>query len=138
MSNGGVRCAYCSFSRLPRPLLRLAPSDAAAPPPLLQLINSCLHSAIKREKLMLAVEADNYIPKLMRMFQMCEDLENTAGLHHLHDIIINLFQLNKNALIESMFKGRFLPLARERLGVSICVWKVCDPSILEWVCYGEM
>ncbi|KAF0288417.1 Serine/threonine-protein phosphatase 4 regulatory subunit 3 [Amphibalanus amphitrite] len=68
------------------------------------LINSCLHSAIKREKLTLAVEADNYIPKLMRMFQMCEDLENTAGLHHLHDIIINLFQLNKNALIESMFK----------------------------------
>ena len=52
------------------------------------------------------MEADNYIPKLMRMFQMCEDLENTAGLHHLHDIIINLFQLNKNALIESMFKSQ--------------------------------
>ncbi|XP_043246174.1 serine/threonine-protein phosphatase 4 regulatory subunit 3-like [Amphibalanus amphitrite] len=86
------------------PSIELPAAEMARLEEISELINSCLHSAIKREKLTLAVEADNYIPKLMRMFQMCEDLENTAGLHHLHDIIINLFQLNKNALIESMFK----------------------------------
>ena len=34
---------------------------------------------------------------------MCEDLENTEGLHHLYEIFRNIFLLNKNALFEVMF-----------------------------------
>ena len=44
-----------------------------------------------------------YIKKLLNLFQMCEDLENTEGLHHLYEIFKNIFLLNKNALFELMF-----------------------------------
>ena len=34
---------------------------------------------------------------------MCEDLDNSDGLHHLYEIFKNIFLLNKNALFELMF-----------------------------------
>jgi hypothetical protein len=38
---------------------------------------------------------------------MCEDLENTEGLHYLYEIFKNIFLLNKNALFEVMFGGEY-------------------------------
>jgi len=68
-----------------------------------ELIQSCLSSPLRREKLATAIENDNYIKKLLNIFHMCEDLENTEGLHHLYEIFRNIFLLNKNALFEVMF-----------------------------------
>ena len=44
-----------------------------------------------------------FLQKLLNIFHMCEDLENTEGLHHLYEIFRNIFLLNKNALFEVMF-----------------------------------
>ena len=44
-----------------------------------------------------------YIKKLLEVFRMCEDLDNSDGLHHLYEIFKNIFLLNKNALFELMF-----------------------------------
>lgn len=68
-----------------------------------ELVQSCLSSPLRREKLATAIENDNYIKKLLNIFHMCEDLENTEGLHHLYEIFRNIFLLNKNALFEVMF-----------------------------------
>jgi len=68
-----------------------------------ELVSSCLPSPIRREKLAVAIENEGYIKKLLSLFHMCEDLENTEGLHHLYEIFKNIFLLNKNALFELMF-----------------------------------
>ena len=57
----------------------------------------------RREKLAVAIENEGYIKKLLNLFHMCEDLDNTEGLHHLYEIFKNIFLLNKNALFELMF-----------------------------------
>lgn len=68
-----------------------------------ELFSNCLSSPMRKEKLAVAIESENYIRKLLNLFHMCEDLENTEGLHHLYDIFKNIFLLNKNALFEVMF-----------------------------------
>ena len=68
-----------------------------------ELVSSCLPSPIRREKLAVAIENEGYIKKLLGLFHICEDLENTEGLHHLYEIFKNIFLLNKNALFELMF-----------------------------------
>lgn len=68
-----------------------------------ELVSSCLPSPIRREKVAVAIENEGYIKKLINVFHMCEDLENTEGLHHLYEIFKNIFLLNKNALFELMF-----------------------------------
>jgi protein phosphatase-4 regulatory subunit 3 len=68
-----------------------------------ELVSSCLPSPIRREKLAVAIENDTYIKKLLNIFHICEDLENSEGLHHLYEIFKNIFLLNKNALFEMMF-----------------------------------
>ena len=60
-------------------------------------------SAIRREKLALAIEQDGYVKQLMELFHICEDLENTEGLHHLFEIVKTLFLLDKNFLYDTMF-----------------------------------
>ena len=67
------------------------------------LFTGVLPSAIRREKLALAIEQDGYIKKLMELFHMCEDLDNTDGLHHLFEIVKTLFLLDKNFLYDTMF-----------------------------------
>ncbi|GLV33266.1 falafel [Carabus blaptoides fortunei] len=68
-----------------------------------ELISNCLNSPVRKEKLATAIESDGYIKKLLNLFHMCEDLENSEGLHYLYDIFKNIFLLNKNALFEVMF-----------------------------------
>ncbi|XP_054402241.1 serine/threonine-protein phosphatase 4 regulatory subunit 3B isoform X7 [Pongo pygmaeus] len=67
------------------------------------LITSVLSSPIRREKLALALENEGYIKKLLQLFQACENLENTEGLHHLYEIIRGILFLNKATLFEVMF-----------------------------------
>uniref|UniRef100_UPI00398E61FA serine/threonine-protein phosphatase 4 regulatory subunit 3 isoform X1 n=2 Tax=Pristiophorus japonicus TaxID=55135 RepID=UPI00398E61FA len=67
------------------------------------LVTSVLSSPIRREKLALALENEGYIKKLLQLFQVCEELENTEGLHHLYEIIRGILFLNKAALFEVMF-----------------------------------
>ncbi|XP_076402258.1 serine/threonine-protein phosphatase 4 regulatory subunit 3B isoform X4 [Peromyscus maniculatus bairdii] len=64
------------------------------------LVTSVLSSPIRREKLALALENEGYIKKLLQLFQACEDLENTEGLHHLYEIIRGILFLNKATLFE--------------------------------------
>ncbi|XP_040849368.1 serine/threonine-protein phosphatase 4 regulatory subunit 3B isoform X6 [Ochotona curzoniae] len=64
------------------------------------LITSVLSSPIRREKLALALENEGYIKKLLQLFQACENLENTEGLHHLYEIIRGILFLNKATLFE--------------------------------------
>ncbi|XP_018876581.1 serine/threonine-protein phosphatase 4 regulatory subunit 3B isoform X7 [Gorilla gorilla gorilla] len=67
------------------------------------LVTSVLSSPIRREKLALALENEGYIKKLLQLFQACETLENTEGLHHLYEIIRGILFLNKATLFEVMF-----------------------------------
>uniref|UniRef100_A0A6I8SFN6 Serine/threonine-protein phosphatase 4 regulatory subunit 3 n=2 Tax=Xenopus TaxID=8353 RepID=A0A6I8SFN6_XENTR len=67
------------------------------------LVTSVLSSPIRREKLALALENEGYIKKLLQLFQTCENLDNTEGLHHLYEIIRGILFLNKAALFEVMF-----------------------------------
>ncbi|XP_065661891.1 serine/threonine-protein phosphatase 4 regulatory subunit 3B isoform X2 [Hydra vulgaris] len=69
-----------------------------------ELFQSVLPSPIGRDKLAIAIENDSYIKKLIDLFHMCEDLENTEGLHTLFQIFKSLFMLEKNALFEVMFQ----------------------------------
>ena len=73
-----------------------------------ELFSSVLPSPIRREKLASAIESEGYIRKLVDLFHMCEDLENTDGLHHLYDIFKNIFLLNKNGLFEIMFSEEII------------------------------
>lgn len=68
-------------------------------------MGSCLTTPMRKEKLAVAIENEGYIRKLLNLFHMCEDLENTEGLHCLYEIFKNLILLNKNALFEVMFGG---------------------------------
>jgi len=68
-----------------------------------ELVSSCLSSPIRREKLAVAIQNENYIKKLIELFHMCEDLNNLEGLHHLYEIVRNIFILNKNDLFDIMF-----------------------------------
>ncbi|XP_078260993.1 serine/threonine-protein phosphatase 4 regulatory subunit 3B isoform X1 [Rhinoraja longicauda] len=67
------------------------------------LVTSVLSSPIRREKLALALENEGYIKKLLQLFRVCEDHDNTEGLHHLYEIIRGILFLNKAALFEGMF-----------------------------------
>ncbi|NXK93351.1 P4R3B phosphatase, partial [Formicarius rufipectus] len=67
------------------------------------LVTSVLSSPIRREKLALALENEGYIKKLLQLFQVCENLDNTEGLHHLYEIIRGILFLNKATLFEVMF-----------------------------------
>ncbi|EEB19026.1 conserved hypothetical protein [Pediculus humanus corporis] len=68
-----------------------------------EVIGSCLSSQNRKEKVAILLENEGYIKKLLNLFRMCEDIENSQGLHHLYEIFKNIFLLNKNALFEVMF-----------------------------------
>ncbi|KAK3733009.1 hypothetical protein RRG08_002613 [Elysia crispata] len=85
------------------PPIKLPPCDTSKLEEIAELFSSVLPSPIRKEKLAVAIEAECYIGKLVHLFHMCEDLENTEGLHHLYEIFKSIFLLNKNALFEIMF-----------------------------------
>lgn len=85
------------------PPIELPPCEMNRLEEISEVIASGLTSPIRKEKLAMAIESDNYIRKLLNIFHMCEDLENLEGLHYLYEIFKNIFLLNKNALFEIMF-----------------------------------
>uniref|UniRef100_A0A8C5RM58 SMEK homolog 1 n=1 Tax=Laticauda laticaudata TaxID=8630 RepID=A0A8C5RM58_LATLA len=88
MSSPGLELPSCELNRLEE---------------IAELVASSLPSPLRREKLALALENEGYIKKLLEIFHVCEDLENTEGLHHLYEIIKGIFLLNRTALFEVMF-----------------------------------
>ncbi|XP_041108969.1 serine/threonine-protein phosphatase 4 regulatory subunit 3 isoform X3 [Polyodon spathula] len=84
-------------------LVDLPPCELNKLEEIADLVTSVLSSPIRREKLALALMNEAYIKKLLQLFQVCEDLENTEGLHHLYEIIRGVLFLNKAALFEVMF-----------------------------------
>ncbi|KAL9891856.1 serine/threonine-protein phosphatase 4 regulatory subunit 3 [Glossina fuscipes] len=85
------------------PPIELPPCELARLEDISETIQSCLTTPLRKEKLSMALESENYIKKLLNLFHVCEDLDNTEGLHHLFEIFKNIFLLNKNALFEIMF-----------------------------------
>jgi protein phosphatase-4 regulatory subunit 3 len=57
-------------------------------------------SSSYKEKFTTILENDGYIKKLVDLFHMCEDLENTEGLHFLYEIFRNIFYLNRSSLFD--------------------------------------
>uniref|UniRef100_A0A8C9UBP9 Serine/threonine-protein phosphatase 4 regulatory subunit 3-like central domain-containing protein n=1 Tax=Serinus canaria TaxID=9135 RepID=A0A8C9UBP9_SERCA len=67
------------------------------------LVTSVRLSRIRKEKLALAMKNEGYIPKLLQLFQVCESVKNTEGLHLLFDIVRGILYLDKAILFEVMF-----------------------------------
>lgn len=85
------------------PPIELPPCELSRLEDISESIASGLTTPLRKEKLAMALENDMYIKKLLQLFNMCEDLANADGLHHLYEIFKNIFLLNKNALFEIMF-----------------------------------
>lgn len=85
------------------PPIELPPCELSRLEEINELIASCVTSQPRKEKLAAAIENESYIRKLLNLFHMCEDLENSEGLHYLYEVFKNIFLLNKNALFEVMF-----------------------------------
>lgn len=85
------------------PPIELPPCELSRLEDISEAIASGLTTPLRKEKLAMALESDNYIKKLLGLFHVCEDLENNEGLHNLYEIFKNIFLLNKNALFEIMF-----------------------------------
>lgn len=58
---------------------------------------------MRRDSVASAIEADDYITKLLDVFAVAEDLEDLESLHTLYNIFKSILLLNKNALLDVMF-----------------------------------
>lgn len=87
----------------PEPPIELPPCELSRLEDISETIARGLATPLRKEKLAMALESENYIKKLLNLFHVCEDLDNIEGLHHLFEIFKNIFLLNKNALFEIMF-----------------------------------
>jgi len=85
------------------PPIELPPCEISRLEDISELISQCLNTQMRKEKLAVALEQENYIKKLLNLFHICEDLENQEGLHYLFDIFKNIFLLNRTQLFEIMF-----------------------------------
>jgi len=65
--------------------------------------NSAVSQYGNKEELANQIENKSFIPKLIEIFRMCEDLENEEGLFALFGIFKAIFLLEKNSLFEIMF-----------------------------------
>ncbi|NXE63168.1 P4R3B phosphatase, partial [Calcarius ornatus] len=79
------------------------------------LVTSVRLSHIRKQKLALALKNEGYIPKLLQLFQVCESVKNTEGLHLLFDIVRGILYLDKAILFEVMFSDECI------LGVVGCL-----------------
>lgn len=84
-------------------MIQLPPCELSKLDEICELVTSSLPTPAKQEALVLAIEHESYIPKLIELFHMCEDLENMEGLHTLFNIVRTFFFLNKISLLQLMF-----------------------------------
>jgi len=87
------------------------------------VIISHLATPAKRERLALSIESEEYIKKLVELFQICEDAENVDALHRLYPIIKSIFLLNKTSLFEVLFS--------EELVLSVIGALEYDPALTQ-------
>ncbi|KAM7289237.1 serine/threonine-protein phosphatase 4 regulatory subunit 3 isoform X1 [Ixodes scapularis] len=85
------------------PPVELPPCEASRLEELCELLQSCLPSPMRRDKLATALEEQDYVRRLLALFRSCEQLDDRQGLHQLYDIFKGMFLLNKNALFDAMF-----------------------------------
>lgn len=85
------------------PPIELPPCELSRLEEIGETIASGLTTPLRKEKLAMAIESENYIKKLISLFRMCEDMEDRLDLHHLYEIFKNIFLLNKTPLFEIMF-----------------------------------
>lgn len=85
----------CELSKLEE-IMQIVKCPLAAP---LQRENR-----VQRESLIQAIKQQDYIPKLIELFHMCEDLGNLDGLYHLHEIFRTFFALNRDTLLHMMLQ----------------------------------
>ena len=81
----------------------LPPCELSKLSTICDLFNSAVMVPMRRDNLSLAIEADGYLKKLVNVFHICEDLEDSEGLRYLYDIFKVVFMLNKNGLFETLF-----------------------------------
>lgn len=98
-------------------------------PKLAELLTSVRFSRTHKERLALALKSGGYIPKLLKLFQICESKKNTKGLHHLFDIVRGILFLDKASLYEVMFSDECF------LGVVGCL--EYDPGLAQPARYRE-
>ncbi|XP_041468131.1 serine/threonine-protein phosphatase 4 regulatory subunit 3A-like isoform X1 [Lytechinus variegatus] len=99
------------FEELPEAAtpIELPPCEISKLEEITELFSSALQSPIKREKLAIAIEKENYIRKLIELFCICEDLDNnTECLHYLYEIMKNTILLNKTSLLEILFSDELI------------------------------
>ncbi|XP_022662200.1 serine/threonine-protein phosphatase 4 regulatory subunit 3-like [Varroa destructor] len=68
-----------------------------------KILQECLPFPMRRDSVASAIEADDYITKLLDVFAVAEDLEDLESLHTLYNIFKSILLLNKNALLDVMF-----------------------------------
>jgi len=101
-ADGSAVTSTTSISRR----VTLPPCELSQLSEIAQLFTATLSSApVRRDRLALAVEKNNYIRQLVDLFRCCEDLDDDDGLHQLYAVFRSLFMLNKSALLEVMLSG---------------------------------
>ncbi|XP_063274774.1 serine/threonine-protein phosphatase 4 regulatory subunit 3-like, partial [Prinia subflava] len=84
------------------PWINLPPCEVDRLAEVAELIISALSSASCRKKLALALKKEGYIPKLLQLFQFCEELQLSQALQHLSAIIQGILWLDQAAVLEVM------------------------------------
>ncbi|NXF06940.1 P4R3B phosphatase, partial [Smithornis capensis] len=72
------------------------------------LVTSVRRSRVRKEKLAQALKKEGYIPKLLQLFQVCENLKDTKALHLLFDIVRGILYLDEAILFEVMFSDEYV------------------------------
>ncbi|RMB99476.1 hypothetical protein DUI87_24213 [Hirundo rustica rustica] len=67
-----------------------------------ELVTSALSSASRREELALALKKEGYIPKLLEVFQVAEELQLSQALQYLSAIMQGILWLDQAAVLEVM------------------------------------
>ncbi|VVC24791.1 Armadillo-type fold,Domain of unknown function DUF625,PH domain-like,Armadillo-like helical [Cinara cedri] len=85
------------------PPVELPPCEIGRLKEIKDIFITCMATPLNKDRLAEAIENDGYVRKLVKLFNLCEDLNNLEGLHSLYDIVKNIFLINKNALFEMLF-----------------------------------
>ncbi|KAF9907190.1 Platinum sensitivity protein [Linnemannia zychae] len=72
------------------------------------LIKEAQSGTNEKEKLAAFIIMDSYIDKLFPILETCEDLDNYADLHILHDIMLGIIMLNDIAIIQHILKDEII------------------------------
>ncbi|XP_050998173.1 protein PPP4R3C-like [Acomys russatus] len=94
-----------SFEELPQMwnLVQMPNCELSTLENIADLIAFVKHAPRHRGRLALILENENYIKKLLQLFNTCENQKNIEGLHYLHNIIRGILFLNNTSLFKIMF-----------------------------------